>query len=228
MITTVLLDLDDTIFDFKCCERQALSGTLESFSVSYNDTFLQEYNTINDSMWKKLEKGEITRDELIVRRFELFFDKCGIVGIDAPVFARAYMEKLAQTGALLPDAEDLLTWLSKNYALYAVTNGLLETQLGRIRTAGIAKYFDDIFISQNVGYVKPSVKFFDYCKEKTGFTLSETVLIGDSLTSDIRGGVEYGIFTIWFNPQGKENHIVSPDAEVRSLREIPSLLRALS
>ena len=227
MIKTVLLDLDDTIFDFKSCERQALSRSLDRFAVTYDDAMLQRYSVINDMMWKKLEKGEITREVLLVKRFEQFLGEYCATEVSPAAFADTYMEELSKTGVLLHDAIWLLSWLSERYSLYAVTNGYVVTQMGRIRTAGIAKYFKEIFISQSVGYVKPSRSFFDYCQEKTGFDPEETVLIGDSLTSDIRGGVEYGIYTIWFNPLGKECLTVSPDAEVRSLREIPPLLRSL-
>ena len=227
MIKTVLIDLDDTIFDFKSCEKLALSRALERFSIAYDDDMLLRYSVINDGMWKKLEKGEITREVLRVRRFEMFLHEYGVFGISADAFADAYMAELMNTGVLLPGAEKLLAQLSARYDLYAVTNGYLDTQMGRIRTAGIGKYFREIFISQIVGYVKPSKGFFDHCKEKIGFDVSETVLIGDSLTSDIRGGAEYGIYTIWFNPHGRTADLVSPDAEVSSLEEIPRLLLSL-
>ena len=227
MIKTVLIDLDDTIFDFKSCEKLALSRSLDRFSIAYCDEMLHRYSVINDAMWKKLERGEITREVLRVHRFELFLREYGVSDISFDSFADTYADELKNTGVLLPGAEELLADLSKQYALYAVTNGYVDTQMGRIRTAGIRKYFKEIFISQLVGYVKPSKGFFDHCKEKIGFELSETVLIGDSLTSDIRGGVDYGIYTIWFNPHGLTSDLVSPNAQVHSLSEIPGLLLSL-
>ena len=227
MIKTVLLDLDDTILDFKSCEKLALSRTLQSFSVDYDDKKIERYSAINDGLWKKLEIGEITREELRVHRFEIFLEEIGVSDISSVKFADTYMDRLKDTGVLLPGAIDLLSWLSLNYDLYAVTNGYVDTQMGRINASGIGRYFKGIIISQLVGYDKPSFRFFEYCREKIRFEKAETVLIGDSLTSDIRGAVEYGIYSIWFNPNGKMATVFRPNAEVRMLSEIPALLRSL-
>lgn len=228
MIKTVLLDLDDTIFDFKACERQALAVALSSFSILYEDADLSDYSRINDAMWKLLEKGEITREELKTKRFRIFLSRY----LDPPSpeeFAERYMEKLSWTSALEPGARELLEELSRSYSLYAVTNGYEQTQNGRLRSAGIGSYFKEIFISQRIGAVKPKKEFFDYCVSRIpDFSLAESVLIGDSLTSDIAGGNAYGLFTIRYNPLGGSDHPeILPDREVASLAEIPSLLKTL-
>ena len=226
MIDTVLLDLDDTVFDFKACERQALSNTLATFGISYTDSTLDLYSTINDSMWKLLEKGEITREELRIERFRLFLSEISAVA-DADVFATKYASALSDTDILISGAREFLQTLSENYALYAVTNGFVDTQMGRIRASGIEKYFIEIFISQKIGWNKPSPEFFDYCKMRIGFRKENTALIGDSLTSDIKGGKRYGLYTIWYNPLGLPQGDVDPDAEVKDYKDAIALLKAM-
>ena len=228
MVKTVLLDLDDTIFDFKACDREALSAALTKCGLPFSAADITDYNRINDSMWKLLEKGEIKREELRTRRFELFLSRYK-TPLEASAFADLYMQMLSQTDVLIDGARELLEYLSQNYRLYAVTNGYVQTQSGRIERADIGKYFNDIFISQIVGAPKPQKAFFDYCAAHIpGFSLDNTVLIGDSPTSDISGGNEYGIFTIRYNPARLPNpHDILPQREVFALSELPDLLKTL-
>ena len=228
MIRRIFLDLDDTIFDFKACERRALSAVLRDFSLPFTDDDLLSYSLINDRMWKALERGEITRDILPVKRFELFLTRYDNA-VNAELFADNYMDHLSMTNVLIEGARELLEYLSSHYDLFAVTNGYEYTQRGRISSADIGKYFKDIFISQCVGAVKPKKEFFDFCvRSIDGFSLDDTVLIGDSPTSDISGGKAYGIFTIRYNPRKEPNpDCAIPDREVTSLSEIPDLLLSL-
>ena len=228
MVKTVLLDLDDTIFDFKACEREALSAALTKCGLPFSAADITDYSRINDSMWKLLEKGEIKREELRTRRFELFLSRYKTPW-EASAFADLYMQMLSQTDVLIDGARELLEYLSAHYDLYAVTNGYVQTQSGRIRQADIGKYFKEIFISQLAGAPKPQKEFFDYCVSHIpAFSPADTVLIGDSPTSDISGGNEYGIFTIRYNPGRLQNPPDKlPKREVYSLSEIPELLRSL-
>ena len=228
MVKTVFLDLDDTIFDFKACEKQALSAALIAIGISFTADDLSAYSKINDDMWKALERGEIARDVLRVKRFEIFLSRFS-ADIDPDRFADFYMDNLAATNALIDGAIELLSYLSAHYDVYAVTNGYEYTQKGRINSADIGKYFKGIFISQCIGAVKPKKEFFDHCVcSISGFDRSSTVLIGDSPTSDISGGNAYGLYTIRYNPMhlpNPENAI--PKREVYSLDEIPPLLASL-
>ena len=229
MIKTILLDLDDTIFDFKACEREALSDALRSFDLAFKTEDLDDYSRINEGMWKCFERGEITREELRTKRFNVFLSRYPSPP-DAALFADRYMQSLSETKDLIDGAKDLLAVLSEKYDLYAVTNGYERTQMGRIRASGIGVYFKEIFISENVGAAKPKKEYFDYCAAHIkGFSIKETVLIGDSPTSDIRGGNAYGLFTIRYNPAALPNPSDAiPNREVRSLSELPSLLPELS
>ena len=225
MIRNLLIDLDDTIFDFKACERQALSRALDSFEIGFRDEDLSDYSKINDDMWKLFERGEISRQDLKTRRFEMFLSRFPMAPLGAD-FAERYMEYLSQTSALIDGAKEVLPILSDQYDLYAVTNGYEKTQMGRIERSGIGIWFKGIFVSEKVGFAKPKKEFFDYCAAHIeNFSLLESVLIGDSPTSDIRGGNEYGLFTVRFNPSAAPDpDDAVPMRTIRSLCELPSLL----
>lgn len=229
MIRNVLFDLDDTLFDFHKAEKIALTKTLVHFGVDPTEETLALYSTINAAHWKRLELGEISREEVKVGRYRELFKTIG-VECD-PVKATAYYESMLAIGHyFMPGAPELLEELYRKYRLYIVSNGTAKVQEGRIGSSGIAKYMDGIFISQILGANKPDKQFFDICfAEIPDFSLSETVIIGDSLSSDIKGGINAGITTVWFNPKGIENdNNIKPDYTIKELSEVPGLLSQIS
>ena len=229
MIRNVLFDLDDTLFDFHKAEKIALTKTLMHFGIDPTEETLALYSTINAAHWKRLELGEISREEVKVGRYRELFKTIG-VECD-PVKATAYYESMLAIGHyFMPGAPELLEELYRKYRLYIVSNGTAKVQEGRIGSSGIAKYMDGIFISQILGANKPDKQFFDICfAEIPDFSLSETVIIGDSLSSDIKGGINAGIITVWFNPKGIENdNDIKPDYTIKELSEVPGLLSQIS
>ena len=229
MIRNVLFDLDDTLFDFHKAEKIALTKTLVHFGIDPTEETLALYSTINAAHWKRLELGEISREEVKVGRYRELFKTIG-VECD-PVKATAYYESMLAIGHyFMPGAPELLEELYRKYRLYIVSNGTAKVQEGRIGSSGIAKYMDGIFISQILGTNKPDKQFFDICfAEIPDFSLSETVIIGDSLSSDIKGGINAGITTVWFNPKGIENDSdIKPDYTIKELSEVPGLLSQIS
>ncbi len=229
MIRNVLFDLDDTLFDFHKAEKIALTKTLVHFGIDPTEETLALYSTINAAHWKRLELGEISREEVKVGRYRELFKTIG-VECD-PVKATAYYESMLAIGHyFMPGAPELLEELYRKYRLYIVSNGTAKVQEGRIGSSGIAKYMDGIFISQILGANKPDKQFFDVCfAEIPDFSLSETVIIGDSLSSDIKGGINAGITTVWFNPKGIENdNNIKPDYTIKELSEVPGLLSQIS
>lgn len=229
MIRNVLFDLDDTLFDFHKAEKIALTKTLVHFGIDPTEETLALYSTINAAHWKRLELGEISREEVKVGRYRELFKTIG-VECD-PVKATAYYESMLAIGHyFMPGAPELLGELYRKYRLYIVSNGTAKVQEGRIGSSGIAKYMDGIFISQILGANKPDKQFFDICfAEIPDFSLSETVIIGDSLSSDIKGGINAGITTVWFNPKGIENdNDIKPDYTIKELSEVPGLLSQIS
>lgn len=229
MIRNVLFDLDDTLFDFHKAEKIALTKTLVHFGIDPTEETLALYSTINAAHWKRLELGEISREEVKVGRYRELFKTIG-VECD-PVKATAYYESMLAIGHyFMPGAPELLEELYRKYRLYIVSNGTAKVQEGRIGSSGIAKCMDGIFISQILGANKPDKQFFDICfAEIPDFSLSETVIIGDSLSSDIKGGINAGITTVWFNPKRIENdNNIKPDYTIKELSEVPGLLSQIS
>lgn len=225
MIRNVFLDLDDTIFDFHKAEAIALSQMLSCFGVTPTPDMTKRYSEINLAQWKKLELGLTTRDEILTNRFTLFFREVGL-NIDGREAREIYEHQLSLGHHFIDGAEELLEALFGKYRLYLASNGTLSVQTGRIASSGIEKYFDGIFISQAIGYDKPRREYFDECfKIIPNFLREETVIIGDSLSSDIKGGRNAGIKTCLFNPKRlKNNTDITPDFEVFSLYEIAELL----
>lgn len=225
MIRYVLFDLDDTILDFLKSEEEALAKTLLQFDIEPTEEVVLAYSRINKAQWKMLERGETTREALKVRRFSLLFEELGL-DCDAEVARVSYEENLSHTCYFVPDALWLLDALYGKYKLYIVSNGITAVQTGRIAASGIAKYFEKIFLSEDIGVVKPQKEFFDACfAEIPDFDPTEAIIIGDSLSSDIQGGINAGIKTCWFNYRNTPADLaIVPDVETRDLREIPQIL----
>ncbi len=228
MIKTVIFDLDDTLFDFKKSERVALTNTLTELGIEPRDETLCKYSEINDGQWKRLERGEATREEILLKRYELLFEW---LGMDIPpiLAQRSYEKNLSCTYFYIDGAEALLQKMKDRYDLYIASNGTAKVQAGRISRSGISKYFKKIFISEELGYNKPSSKFFDECFKAIGEEKrTESIIIGDSLTSDILGGINAGILTCLYNPHGIEiKGDVKPNYEVRRLEDIPGLIKSI-
>ena len=228
MIRFVFLDLDDTLFDFGASEHIALGETLRHFGVEPTPEVMARYSVHNLAQWKLLEQGKLTRDEVKTRRFRLLFDELGLP-CDPRAMTAYYEQRLSLSAILLPGAEALLDELYGKYKLYVVSNATVAVQNGRIASSGIAKYFERIFLSEQVGSVKPQKEFFDRCfAEIPDFDPAQSILLGDSLTSDIQGGINAGIRTCWFDlkQQGLRGDI-RPDCIIRTLPAFAELLRTL-
>ena len=228
MIKFVFLDLDDTILNFAAGEANALSHALSEIGIPPTQAILDRYHLINLAHWELLEEGRLTRDEVLVQRFEQLFRELG-VDHSGKAISERYEVLLSCQHDFMPGAEQLLKDLSSRYDLYLASNGAAAVQTPRLDDAGLRPYFKGIFISEEMGADKPSKAFFDACFAAIpGFRLEETVMVGDSLTSDIRGGLNAGLHTIWFNPHGKSLRPgISPEYTICQLSELPSLLASI-
>ena len=228
MIKTVFLDLDDTLLDFHRSEREAISMTLSSLGVEPTEEVRKRYSEINRAHWKRLELGELTRPEVLHGRFTQLFEEIGVKG-DCYEAQRIYEWKLGTGHYFLDGGQELLDTLYEKYDLYLASNGTDIVQTRRIASANIEHYFKDLFISQRLGYDKPMKQFFELAFARIeNFNPDETIIIGDSLTSDIKGGINAGIRTCWFNLHGIKNESgIIPDYEVTTLKEIPALLERI-
>ena len=181
MIKNVLLDLDDTIFDFHKAEKIALEKTLDALGVKPTDEVCSRYSEINASLWRKLERGELEREEILVLRFSLLFEEIG-AECDALKARMLYEKNLSKGHYFVEGAPELLDALFGKYKLYLASNGTAAVQIPRISSSPIEKYFDGIFISELVGFNKPDRRFFERIfKGIEGFLPEETIIVGDSL-----------------------------------------------
>ena len=225
MLKHIFLDLDDTILNFTAGEAKALTQALRESGIEPTEAVLDRYHLINIAHWELLEEGRLTREEVLVQRFEQLFRELGISHSGTAVNDR-YEHLLSLQHDFIPGAEQLLKDMAPRYDLYLASNGAAAVQHPRLDASGIRPYFKGIFISEEVGADKPSKAFFDACFAAIpGFRPEDAVMVGDSLTSDIRGGRNAGLRTVWFNPHGKEPRAdIRPDCTIHALSELPSLL----
>ncbi len=220
----LLFDADDTLFDFPKAETNALRWTLEQSGLPLQPEFAGLYEKSNRQVWQEFERGQITSQELRVKRFRLFLDAAGL-SADPEIVSPLYLRNLALGIDLLEGAEETIRQLKDHFHLVIVTNGLKEVQRPRIRNSALRDCFENVFVSEEMGAAKPSPVFFDAVFQAIGQPPKESVLIiGDSLTSDMRGGVDYGIDTCWYNPQGKVTDL-PVTYQISRLEELLTLLK---
>lgn len=228
MFEFLFLDMDDTILDFKKAERVALEKTLLRQGITPTDAVCERYSQINLKYWQMLERKEITREQVMVGRFEELFRELAW-DADAKDAGENYMEHLGVGHYFLPGAFETLPVLSSRYKLYLASNGTAKVQHGRLDSAAMRHFFQDIFISEEMGANKPAVEFFRNCFARIeGFNPQKAMIVGDSLTSDILGGKNAGIATCWVNPNHKQPRAdIVPDHQIEALHQLPALLESL-
>ena len=223
--SVVLFDIDDTLLDFPRSEKEALCEAFMLSGVELNEEMITVYQKINYELWKALERGEIERDELMTRRFEDFAKFYGL-DIDFLKVANDYLDCLGKKIYFIEGARELLEALYGKVRMYIVTNGLAKVQNSRYKLTGFDKIFDGMFISQEVGANKPDNRFFEYVAEHiVGFEKEKTIIVGDSLSSDIAGGINFGIDTCWYSAKGMTPKI-QPTYTVDSLDKVLPILLA--
>ena len=223
----VLMDADETIYDFKRAERTALSATLKSFGVEPTDEIIAIYSEGNQRCWKALERGDITRDELKGKRFAMLFDRIGAKPADFLAVNAMYEHNLSFCGFMLPGATDFVRKLHEECSvkIYIATNGLTVPQTGRFERSGIDRYVDGIYISEQVGASKPDPAYFDYLFTDLGVTdRSRSIILGDSLTSDMQGGRNAGITTCCYLGGRQPTHSPLCDYEISTYDEFFQLI----
>ena len=223
--SVVLFDIDDTLLDFPRSEKEALCEAFMLSGVELNEEMITVYQKINYELWKALERGEIERDELMTRRFEDFAKFYGL-DIDFLKVANDYLDCLGKKIYFIEGARELLEALYGKIRMYIVTNGLAKVQNSRYKLTGFDKIFDGMFISQEVGANKPDNRFFEYVAEHiVGFEKEKTIIVGDSLSSDIAGGINFGIDTCWYSAKGMTPKL-QPTYTVDSLDNVLPILLA--
>ena len=227
MVEFLLLDLDDTVLDFRATEYKSISRLLCTVGVEPTEEIIQRYRAINWAHWRQLERGEITRDQ-ISNRFDVLFEELGMQ-VSTSECEKLYRQFLSEGDDVLPGAAEALAALHGNYRIFAATNSTVAVQIGRLSRTGLGKYFEQLFISEELGAYKPDPEFFSRAFARIeGFDPERALMVGDSLTSDIRGGSNAGIATCWINPTDRSHpEHICPDYTIGNLAELPLLLEKL-
>lgn len=234
MYKIVLWDVDGTLLNFSASEKAALRRLFAEYGFGEcTDEMLADYIKINRRYWRALERGELTKPEILVYRFREFLEKYGLNAHVAVEFNAKYQSYLGDTIVFEEGGLEAVQALKGKVVQCAATNGTIEAQKKKLRESGLDKLFDYLFISDEIGIEKPGRGFFDTVwetleKDGVRFTKDDVIIIGDSLTSDMQGGVNAGIATCWFNPHGIENNSqLNLDYEISSLSQVLAIIGAL-
>ncbi len=228
MITTILWDVDGTLLDFTYSQTWALKKCFDWAGLAITEEIIRRYDRINDSYWKRLELGQVTKSQLLTGRFRTLFDEFQITGVDLEAFCREYQTQLGSVYRYVDDSMEICQSLRGRVDQYVITNGVTLTQRNKLKLSGLDVWMKDIFISEELGVPKPDPVFFEKCllrleeKEK-----SHILVVGDSLSSDIKGGAMAGLKTCWYRPEGTPNESEwIPDYEISDLHQIYGILQA--
>lgn len=226
MYKYILLDADNTLFDFDKAEALSLKATLEHLGIEYSEDANSTYSQINLSLWKLYEKNLIEKETIKTRRFSELFQYLG-VGADPWLANEVYRKNLETKTILLPYAEEVCEELSRHFVLAILTNGIATTQRSRFGASSINRYIKHHIISEELGTAKPHKEFFDAAFGIIGCTAENALMVGDSLSSDIQGAINAGLNCCWYNPKGLSNEDgYDIDYEISDLRELKNILLA--
>ena len=210
-ITTILWDVDGTLLDFLAAEKAAIRSLFQEYQLGEcSDEQIRRYSVINRSYWERLERGEISKPEVLVGRFRSFFEKEGIDPSIAPEFNEKYQLRLGDTIVFRDDSLNIVRSLQGKVRQYVVSNGTVKAQTKKLDRSGLGVLMDGVFLSEQLGVEKPNVGFFDQVFEAIGpVDKKQVMIVGDSLTSDIAGGERAGIVTCWYNPGGHQDRTIA-------------------
>ena len=226
MITTILWDVDGTLLDFAPA-RAAIRNLFEEYHLGEcTDEMLLRYSRINKTYWERLERGEITKAEVLVGRFQEFFEAEGIDSAIALEFNQKYQIFLGDTIVYRDNSFQIVKSLQGKVRQYVVSNGTVIAQTKKLNRSGLGALMDGVFLSEQIGVEKPNLEFFDKVFDIIGdIDRNQIMIVGDSLTSDICGGNRAGIITCWYNPEKAEKiENVHVDYEITNLREVYRIL----
>lgn len=222
---TLLFDVDDTLLDFRSAEREALRLLFKEQNILLTPEIEAHYKKINQELWRSFEDGQINREEVLNTRFSILFQAYH-QEVDGALLEKSYRSYLNEGKQLINGALELITDLQNQYDLYIVTNGVSKTQYKRLYDSGLYPLFKEVFVSEDTGYQKPMKGYFDYVFSRIAdFDVNEALIIGDSLSADIKGGQLAGIDTCWFNPEMNPNNTnIIPTYEIQKLKELYRVL----
>lgn len=222
----ILWDIDDTLIDFKASEVHAIKKCFDKFGIKVSDEDLAVYSEINQGYWSQLELGKVEKKYMLNQRFVDFLAYLKVDYVTAEIINEIYQEALGDHVVMFPGAYEICKDLYGVKKQYVVTNGTIVAQNKKLKNTGLVEFFDKIFISDEIGYQKPDVKFFNHCfAEITDFDPKKAIIIGDSLSSDMKGAQNASIDSCWFNPRGLVNDSgIKVDYEIKDIQELYGLI----
>ena len=224
MYTTLFFDLDNTLLDFSRAEEWAIRNTLKNFGIPDDSETVELYSQINLSYWQRFERGEIPKNDIFEGRFKTLLSVLKQEGNTSEI-SQCYIKNLSLTYFKIDGADEILTYLKdKGYRIFATTNGFAFTQKNRIEKSGLDRFFEKVFISENLGYQKPEREYFEACLKEIGEkNKSNVLIIGDSQSSDILGGINAEIDTCWFKQGGQDEKYYSK-FKINNLYDLKNIL----
>lgn len=227
--TTILWDVDNTLLDFDYSCRGALKQGFYTMGIEITEEMIERYFQINDGYWKRFEKGEVTKEQVLNNRFADFFKEYDLLDypqVSVQAFRQEYQKNLVNIYSYLDDSLTICKALQTKFKQYIVTNGVASTQRSKIGLSGFSEVMEDLFISEEIGAPKPHAEFFENCLSKIEEkNRSKILLVGDSLSSDIKGANMAGIKACWYNPKEKELPAeYSVDYEITDLHQVYEIL----
>lgn len=223
MIKAVLIDIDDTIFDFEKCSKNAFKKTLKKLDLFYEEKDFSYFNKVNDILWTKQKLGELNINQVFIERSNMMSKYFGL-DIEKEIFNNLFVEFLYDEIEIVDEIEDLLSYLSNKYQIFAASNGVYDMQVNRLKKSNLDKYFDEIFVSDKIGFEKPDKRFFQKIMDITKYSNKDLIMIGDSIKSDIIGAKNSNIKSIYFNKENKKNSDKNFTYQVKNLSEIKKIL----
>ena len=222
----VLFDADGTLFDFDKASEEALKRAMQLFNIDkWNADTWALYKKVNKQIWNEFELKQISAADLKLERFRRFFSALSVTDVEPKDFSDKYLLFLSQGTYLIDGALELVQWCYGKFRLGIITNGLTNVQKPRFNESVLNKYFEHYIISEEIGFAKPHPEIFDYSFEKFNHTDKKSaIIIGDNLTSDIKGGIDYGIDTCWFNALGANSDSIIPTYEINKLENLKDIL----
>lgn len=230
MIKYILWDIDGTLLDFSLAEEKALRASFKEFDLPWpGQEFLEDYRKINKEFWEKLERKELEKIQVLEGRFYKAFDLYKLDTSNIPAFNKSYQKHLGSVATFSPYGLEVVLDLKKTYKQFAATNGTITAQKGKLKKSGLDQILDGIFISDQIGYEKPDPRFFQSVLDHVGDSSPEEyIIIGDSLTSDMKLGKNCGIKTIFYNPKNLKIDKDLVDFEISDLRQVKSLIEKIN
>jgi len=224
MIKAVFIDIDNTLLDFDLCAAASIRDALAELGMEPPPGMFETFKRINDRLWREIERGELTREQLHAGRFRRIFREVGLT-LDGPAFEARFRRYLEVSSEGVEGAEEALEYLRGKYLLCAASNAPSGQQERRLRRRGLLRYFDHVFVSGDLGATKPDPRFFAACLERLpGVAPHEVLMLGDSPTADIAGGKAAGLLTCWFDAKGEPPGDAVPDYTIHALSEIRTIL----